>query len=162
MHPDFKTLRLSVPNVSDVDLDRYETFQAHLLEQRGPAPASEAQGADAHAAALNVSGLNAAQAAQLASIVADFCARRWTTKTLAKRREALAARATVGDLNEREKQQQQRLEKEWGRVSSLAPLEHRYGEPLVARLMVRESALLALHEAGARAGAPVAFSPLKA
>ncbi|MBX5483990.1 MAG: hypothetical protein IRZ16_19370 [Myxococcaceae bacterium] len=151
---DDKTLRLAAPIFSAEDLERYIRYERALLDRLDTAPihpeARDEHFASSHMGALEASGLTSAQHAQLFAVVAKFCNHVTSRRALAEKQAALRARLAEQESrgeepSEKDRELDQRITTELLRLSSLQPLERRYGKEAVALLVAKEAELVDTH-----------------
>ncbi len=136
---DARCLRLAAPPITDEGLDALVGYLREVL-------AASSRGvpfAKAHARALEGSALTVHQLAQVQTVMADFCGRRWAAMELERR----LSRAQSNPDDPRERAVAERLSGELDRVGDLSALERRYGPEAIARLRKREQELVELHRA---------------
>ena len=156
---DLRTLRLSNPPLSEEVLDRFLSYQQALADFLRNSRTLEAR-AGAHRQALAASGIEAGDVGPVASVCAQFCAKRSTARRIAELRAGLverigSARAARGEAAARDLEALERIDAQRAHVEDLGPLERRYGHEEVARLVAREERLVSLHRLILAADPPI-------
>lgn len=151
---DDRTLRLAAPLFTAEELEQFLEYERALLARLDTAPLRadqwHAHFAASHVAALEAGGLSAARHAQLSAVVAKYCAqvtsrRALSTKQAELRRKLAAIEATGDDPSEDDRDLDQRISTELLRLSSVQPLERRYGKEVVALLEAKQDELVDRH-----------------
>lgn len=143
---DLKTLRLASLQLSPERLDAFVTYEKTLLAELERAPASDWSGryAFAHGRALAAAKLDLVELGKLKAMVSDFCGRRSAVQQVKDRLSSLGNSPKDGVIAERARKQLPKLD-------DLSQFIARHGEEAVRLLQARETELLELHRALAKA-----------
>lgn len=143
---DLKTLRLASLQLSPERLDAFVTYEKTLLAELERAPATDWSGryAFAHGRALAASKLDLVELGKLKAMISDFCGRRSAAQAVKDRLASIGSSPKDAVIAERAKKQLPKLD-------DLSQFTARHGEEAVRLLQARETELLELHRALAKA-----------